>query len=231
MDTQELEALRAFRQQVYRTFGGRRDALFELLDAIVAAPTIETPAHLSLLPTCQRGWGSLYAALNEGTMDLSVLEQLVASYPLASAQAWYAVDASVWRRCDAEPSPERGYYPHPYRHSHGQPIVAGWNYSWLVQVPSRCSSWTAPLRLRRLRPGENANQVAAEQLRSWLCQASAVPPDAPPPICSFDAGDDSVQLSLALADTPVCRLVRVRAGRCFSADPTSQPPTARPPPP
>src|SRR5260221_3237920 len=137
-------------------------------------------------------------------MDRAALERLVASSPLATATAWYAVDASVWPRCDAETSPERGYYPHPYRHSHGQPIVAGWNSSWLVQVPSRCSSWTAPLRLRRLRPGENANQVAAEQLRSWLCQASAVPPDTPPPICSVDAGDDSIQLSLAVADTPMC---------------------------
>ncbi len=230
MHTPELEALRAFRQQVYRTFGGRRDALFELLDAIVAAPTIETPAHLSLLPTCQRGWGSLYAALNEGTMDLSVLEQLVASYPLASAQAWYAVDASVWPRCDAETSPERGYYPHPYRHSHGQPIVAGWNYSWLVQVPSRCSSWTAPLRMRRMRPGENANVVAAEQIRSWLRQPppSTAPVGAPLPIVSFDAGYDSVQLSLALANAPICLLVRLRAGRCFYADPTSQLPTGRP---
>ena len=104
-------------------------------------------------------------------MDLAHLEALVATYPLASETAWYAVDASVWPRCDAETSPERGYYPHPYRHSHGQPIVAGWNYSWLVQVPSRCSSWTAPLRMRRMRPGENANLVAAEQIRSWLRQA------------------------------------------------------------
>src|SRR5260370_2883954 len=185
MDTQELEALRAFRQQVYRTFGGRRDALFELLDAIVAAPTIETPAHLSVLRTCQRGWGSLYAALNEGTMDLSVLEQLVASYPLASAQAWYAVDASVWPRCDAETSPERGYYPHPYRHSHGQPIVAGWNYSWLGQVPPRCSSWTAPLRKGRARPGEDLNHVASPQIRYCPRPFPAAPPDARPPIVSF----------------------------------------------
>ena len=159
-------------------------------------------------------------------MDLAALERLVASYPLATETAWYAVDASVWPRCDAETSPERGSYPHPYRHrhSHGQPIVAGLNSSWLVQVPSRCSSWSAPLRLRRLQPGEHANQAAADQLRSWLCPASAVPADTPPPICSFDAGYDSVQLSLALADTPISLMVRLRAGRCFYADPTSQPP-------
>jgi DDE superfamily endonuclease len=229
MSTTELEALRAFRHQVYRTFGCRRDALFALLDALLTAPSIETPAHLRLVPSCQRGWSSLYDALNAGTMDVGPLEALLASYPLATETAWYAVDASVWPRCDAETSPERGYYPHPYRHSHGQPMVAGWNYSWLVQVPSRCSSWTAPLRMRRLRPGENANLVAADQIRSWRRQA---PPDAavapPPPIFSFDAGYDSVQLRLALADEPVGLLVRLRSGRCFDADPSRQLPTGRP---
>ncbi len=228
MNTPALEELRAFRHQVYPLFGCRRDALFELLDAILTAPTIETPAHLSLVPNCQRGWGSLYDALNAGTMDWEQLEQLIASYPIADETAWYAVDASVWPRCDAETSTARGYYPHPYRHSHGQPIVAGWNYSWLVQLPRRCSSWTAPLRVRRLIPGENVNAVATEQIRSWLHQAPQGVPDAPRPIFSFDAGYDAVQLSLALADAPVSLLVRLRAGRCFYAEPTAQPKTGRP---
>lgn len=61
----EWEELRAFRQKIYTLFGCRRDALFELLDAVLSAPTIETPAHLSLAASCQRGWGSLYDALNE----------------------------------------------------------------------------------------------------------------------------------------------------------------------
>jgi hypothetical protein len=222
MNHPELEGLRAFRHHVYARFGCRRDALFELLDAVLSAPTIATPAHLSLVPSCQRGWGSLYDALTAGTMDLPARETLVASYPLTSEPAWYASDASVWPRGDAETSPQRGDYAHPYRHSHGQPIVAGWTYSWLVQVPHRCSSWTAPLRLRRMRPGENANRVAAEQIRSWLGQAPLAPPGVPPPIFSFDAGYDSVQLSLALADEPVGLLVRLRSGRCFYADPASQ---------
>ncbi len=234
MNTPAWEALRAFRHQVYPLFGCRRDALFEILDAVLSAPSLETPAHLSLTPTCQRGWGSLYDALNTGTMDLPRLEQLVASYPVDPRHpqtVWYAVDASVWPRCDAETSPERGYYHHPYRHSHGQPIVAGWNYSWLVQLPRRCSSWTAPLRVRRIIPGENSNLVAAEQIRSWLGQAPPATPASsatPLPIFTFDAGYDPVQLSLALDDLPICLLVRLRAGRCFSADPTSQPQTGRP---
>src|SRR5260221_14290370 len=98
MNTTELEALRAFGQQVYRLFGCRRDALFALLDALFSAPSLETPAHLSLAPSCQRGWGSVYDALNAGTMDQAALERLWASYPLPTERAWYAVCARVWPR-------------------------------------------------------------------------------------------------------------------------------------
>lgn len=167
-----------------------------------------------------------------GTMDLKRLEWLVASYPLEPQTTWFAVDASVWPRCDAETSPERGFYHHPYRQSHGQPIMAGWNYSWLVQVPRQCSSWTAPLRIRRIIPGESLNLVAVEQIRSWLKQG--VPPANAAHLAIFtfdagyDAGYDAVQLSLALMDLPVGLLVRMRAGRCFYADPTLQPLTRRP---
>src|SRR5260370_38992906 len=121
MSTPEREELRAFRQQVYTLFGCRRDALFELVDAVLTAPAIETPAHLSLVPSCQRRWGSLYEALNVGTVDFPALQQLVASYPLASEPAWYAVDASVWPRGVAATRPVLGYYYHAVRHTHGQP--------------------------------------------------------------------------------------------------------------
>ena len=86
--TTEWEELRAFRQQVYTLFGCRRDALFETLDAVLSAPTLETPAHLSLAPICQRGWGSRYDARNAGSMDLVRLETLVASYPLDPPTSW-----------------------------------------------------------------------------------------------------------------------------------------------
>jgi hypothetical protein len=82
--------------------------------------------------------------------------------------------------------------------------------------------------MRRARPGANLNLVAAEQIRSWLQHAPPTPAGAALPIFSFDAGYDSVQVSLALADEPACLLVRLRAGRCFSADPMYQLPTGRP---
>jgi hypothetical protein len=78
-------------------------------------------------------------------MPLTRLEHLVAAQPLETSTAWYAVDESRWPRCDAETSPQRGYYHHHSRHSNGQPIGAFWNSSWLVQIPERCSSWAAQL--------------------------------------------------------------------------------------
>src|SRR5215208_4990299 len=74
--------------------------------------------------------------------------------------AVYAVDLSVWPRCDAEASPERGFYYHPSRHSPGQPIVAGWAYQWLAQLSYTQDSWTTPPDVRRFPPCQNANVIA-----------------------------------------------------------------------
>src|SRR5215216_2576789 len=74
--------------------------------------------HLSLQPAHRRGWGSLYAALQWGRVEAEALRALLGGYPLASeGPPVHAVDVSVWSRCDAESSPERGYYYHPSRHS------------------------------------------------------------------------------------------------------------------
>jgi len=124
-----------------------------------------------------------------------------------------------------KPAPLRGYSQHHSRHSNGQPIVAGWNYSWLVQVPERCSSWTAPLRMRRMPPGDNVNQVAAEQIRSFLRQRGA---GQPHPIFPFDAGYDPVHLGVALKGRDASALVRLRSGRCFYEDPPQGPSGGRP---
>jgi hypothetical protein len=158
------DALQTFRRSFYECFHRRADALFELADAILCADgAAPSPAHLSLKASHRRGWGSLYAALDRGRIDDEALRKLLARLPLAGAQGEgpvYAVDASVWARCDAECSPERGFYYHPSRHSAGQPIVAGWAYQWIAQLGFARESWTAPVDVQRLRPAQDANEVA-----------------------------------------------------------------------
>src|ERR687894_26580 len=123
------DALRTFRCSLYECFHRRRDALFELADAILTADgAAPSPVHLSLQASHRRGWGSLYAALRRGRIDAEGLRDLLARHPLAVGVAdeppVYAVDVSVWPRCDAECSPQRGFYYHPSRHSSGH------NPSW-----------------------------------------------------------------------------------------------------
>jgi hypothetical protein len=218
-------ALRDFRSAVYACFTHRRDALFDLVDALLPSDPVPSPVHLSLVPTHRRGWGRLDAALTCGRLDVAALRARLARQPLADGQPVYAVDCSVWVRDDAETSPERGYYYHPARHSAGQPIVAGWSYQWLAQLSFAWDSWTAPLDVERVPPADDANEIAVRQVRR-LCRQ--LPADGPAPLFAFDAGYDPVPLSLGLADTRAAILVRLRGDRCFYADPTSQPRTGRP---
>jgi hypothetical protein len=223
MDT--LTTLARFRAAAYAAFSRRQDALFELCDTLLTTGPVPSLPLLSVQPQHRRGWGSLYDALAAGEIGPGRLEQLLVSHPLAGGEPIYAVDVSVWPRCDAETSPERALYYHASRHSAGQPIVAGWAYSWIAQVGFARESWTAPLRVRRLRPQENANALAAEQIAAVLPDLQATDPL---PWYLFDAGYDPVQLTQALGDTPAAILVRLRSGRCFYTDPTVQPRTGRP---
>jgi hypothetical protein len=160
-----FDDLRTFRRSLHRCFDRRADALFELGDAILTAGGVPSPVHLSLEPAHRRGWGSLYAALGRGRIDVEALRTLVVRHPLAGGQPpIYAVDVSVWPRCDAETSPERGFYYHPSRHSAGQPIVAGWAYQFVAQLGFARESWVAPVDVRRVRPAKNTNEVAAGQV-------------------------------------------------------------------
>src|SRR3712207_150152 len=157
MDSSALDTFRAFRTSLYNCLHRRADALFELTDAILTAEPVPSPVHLSLQPSHRRGWGSLYNALSRGRIDAQALRRLLAHHPLAGSETpVYAVDVSVWDRCDAECSPERGFYYHPSRHSAGQPIVAGWAFQFLSQLNFFPASWTAPMDVERVRPAQDA---------------------------------------------------------------------------
>ena len=213
--TDALAPLRDFRDDLYACFGHRRDALFDLGDALLSGGPVLSPAHLSLEAAHRRGWGSLYAALARGKINAAALRALLARHPLDEAAPIYAVDVSVWPRCDAEASPDRGYYYHPSRHSAGQPIVAGWAYQWIAQLGLTRDSWTAPMDVRRVHPLESTNAVAAAQVTAL---AARLPADGPVPIFVFDAGYDALQLALELGETRAAILVRLRRGRCFYAE-------------
>jgi hypothetical protein len=219
------DALHSFRRSLYECLHRRGDALFELADAILAADgAVPSPAHLSLQVPHRRGWGSLYAALNRGRIDAESLRRLLARHPLAESETpIYAVDISVWDRCDAECSPERGFYYHPSRHSAGKPIVAGWAYQFVAQLNFVRESWSAPMDVERIRPAQDANEVACGQVKALLNRLGKV---GPVPLFVFDAGYDPVKIQRGLEGSACQILVRLRAGRRFYGDPSLSDPPA-----
>jgi hypothetical protein len=220
------EAIHAFRRSLYECFNRRGDALFELTDAMPTADgAAPSPVHLSLQASHRRGWGSLYAALDRGRIDDEALRKPLGRHPLAGAQGEvpvYAVDASVWDRCDAETSPQRGYYYHPSRRSAGQPIAAGWAYQFVAQLGFARESWTALVDVERPRPTQDANVVATEQVEALLGRLE----EGVVPLFVFDAGYDPVKLQRGLEGSPCQILVRLRAGRRFYGDPSLSDPPA-----
>jgi hypothetical protein len=199
----------------------RADALVDLADALLSAPgPVASLPQLSLEPAHRRGWGSLYAALACGRIDAERLRDLLVGCLPPADPLVFAVDVTTWPRCDAECSPARGLYYHPSRHSAGQPIVAGWAFQWICQLGFARDSWTAPVDAARLHPLDDSDQQAARQIRALLGRLGE---GGPVPWFVFDAGYDSAQLSLDLAEQRVAVLVRLRADRCFYADPPPPP--------
>ena len=144
-----------------------------------------------------------------GHMDEGGLRGLLARHPLGDADPGdppiYAVEVSVWPRCDAEASPGRGYYYHPSRHSAGQPIqFAGWAYQLVAQIGFERDSWVVPVDARRVSPAEDTDEVAAEQVRALVRR---LPEPQALPIFVFDAGYDPVKLQRRLAGCPARILV------------------------
>lgn len=60
-----FQRLQTFRQAIYERLGKARDAVFELMDAVLLSPSIPSLVSLSQSPVFRRKWPSIYAALHD----------------------------------------------------------------------------------------------------------------------------------------------------------------------
>ena len=199
--------LERFRSDLYRCMTRWSDALFELCDATLCSPSpVGSVPSLSLEPVFRRGHGSLYRALTDGDIDEGRLQRLLIDHLSTDWPLVFAVDASTWDRCDAECSPERGFYYSASKHSAGQPIVAGWNYQWISQLCFTPDSWTAPCDTMRIPPTANATNATVGQVRRLV---ELLPVDREVPMFVFDAGYDPIAMSYELAEVRTQVLCRI----------------------
>lgn len=215
------EALQTFRAGLYGCLRRWGDALFELCDAQLCTPgPIHSAPALSLEPEFRRSHGSLYKALAGGDIDTDGLRRLLIAHRPDGWPLVFAVDASTWDRCDAECSPERGFYYSASKHSAGQPIVAGWSYQWITQLNWAPDSWTAPVDVTRIAPAANSTTATIDQVRRLV---EVLPSDAEVPLFVFDAGYDPIAIGWELTATRAQTLTRIRDDRVFHAPPPPRP--------
>src|SRR5260370_14661880 len=104
-----LERLAGFRRELYLSLGMRRDALFEVCDAVLCKPErVLMLAELCLEPECRRGHGGVYDALNSGDVAIGRLRMALSAIPLPEwddGRIRPAAGVSNWPRPDADASP------------------------------------------------------------------------------------------------------------------------------
>ncbi|WP_035804344.1 NF041680 family putative transposase [Kitasatospora mediocidica] len=211
--------LARFRGVFYDCLTGRRDALFELADAVLCTDgPVKTLVDLALAPEHRRGHGSLYGALNKGRLDADRLRAELAGLPLprVGGRLVLAVDVSPWLRPDAATCPDRSFC-HTYgRGDAKHQMIPGWPYSFVVALESGRTSWTAILDVVRLEPGADLAAVTATQLRDVVVRLIAAEQwraGDPEVLVVMDAGYDAPRIAHLLADLPVQILGRLRSDR------------------
>src|SRR5262245_5849369 len=132
MDTCATRAQERFRAQLYHAvLRTRRDALFDLVDALLTSAGPQPLVRLSLAPCFPRGWSSACDALADGRLNAAALRRWVVRalpVPARGSREVWALDGTTWPRPAAETSRARTYCRFV---TGGQPeegIVAGWEY-------------------------------------------------------------------------------------------------------
>ena len=101
----QLNKLAAFRQSVYGCLTRARDALFELLDAVLTSPGIGSFPELSCAPSFRRQWPSVYEALQDGKLDAPDLLKLELEQLPPLARPLLVGDHTAWGRVHARTLP------------------------------------------------------------------------------------------------------------------------------
>jgi hypothetical protein len=216
--TAPLQHLRTFRKNLLGVFPLRRDALFELIDALLLAHDPRSPQELALSPAFRRRWGMVHDALCHGELDPAQARALLAEAEPPDALtiagcAVYGLDSTIAARPDAETLNDRG---HVYSTCAEQAVV-GHQYSWLGRLVSRAPAWFAPRDVERIPTASTPAAIAAVQVTRFVATVVAATVLS---VIVADSGYAKVAcLSAFVGLTHVCVLVRLASNRVLYGAP------------
>src|SRR5947209_691499 len=158
-----LTTLKAFRHGVYECFTRAADALFNTVDALATETNAQSFAELSLSPSFERQWPSLYEAFEDGRIDRRRLQEVFVTHlprPAEGKRRLGGIDASNIARPQSKTAADRTVlHVSNLPHSHTTRLPVGWQFSTLVALPEPPSSWGYVLSRRRISSEQTAGQV------------------------------------------------------------------------
>lgn len=198
-----FEQLSQFRQSLYEQFGKAKDAVFELMDAVLVSTSIMSFVSLSQSPVFRRQWSSTYAALHDSRLPQAKLMKGLAERVETTKQPLLAGDRTLWPRPDAVTIRDR-----TFEHDSRQTSVVGQSYSTLAWIPEDSGSWALPLRHERISSFETPGKRAAFQLQQVTRQLGARP------LAVYDRGYGNARFVKQTAAIASDLLLRLASNRC-----------------
>jgi DDE superfamily endonuclease len=202
-----LQNLGNFRHRTYLLLGNGRDALFDLMDAVLTTRSVVSFVELSLSPVFRRAWPSIYEALQDGRPSRQALMKECVRHIPTSEVVVLAGDHTAWSRLYAKTLQERTYEHKAQVISGVKPITLGHGYSTITWIPQAEGSWALPLLHERITSLDTPIGKAATQLRQVCTQ-----------ICGKvlflgDGEYGSAPFLKQTADIPCSKLIRLRPNR------------------
>lgn len=217
-----FDKLREFRHKTYTLMGNGRDALFDLMDAVLVSRSVASFAELSLSPVFRRRWSSLYEALQDSEPPRTKLMQLYIEQIPQSDRVVLAGDHTAWSQLQAVSLRERTYEHQATPMSGAKPVTIGQGYSTLAWIPEASGSWALPLLHERITSAESPIEKAVNQLRQ-VCQQLASRP-----LSLWDAEYGCAPFLKQTADIACDKLIRLRSNRVLYGPPPAYSGTGRP---
>lgn len=200
--------LQAFRQTLYNRLGNAKDALFDLMDAVLVSACILSFVSLSQSPVFRRQWPSTYAALQDGRVPQAPVFKLLVQEVSTVEQPIFAGDLSDWNRPAAKHLKDR-----TFSGGSGKAVSVGHRYSTLAWIPEASGSWALPLRHERLTSFETPASKAAFQLKQVVRHLDVRP------LAVYDRGYGNASFVNQTAEIAADLLLRLASNRCVYGAP------------
>ena len=164
---ENINKLIEFRQAVYeKGLLARRDALFNVMDALLCEGTVSSFAMLSQSGQFQRKWSSLYAAVADGQIDSVWMREYLAQQVPSQGVCVFPIDGSPWPRPRSRVLDDRQYIYQASSDVNGGTVTVGYPYSLLEWCVEPHTSWSLPIDVRRVPATQTAQAIGAEQVQT-----------------------------------------------------------------